>query len=81
MITGLLNAVLSLYQLLLIAYVVISLLKIPANRWTELLRSVVEPVLGHVRRLVNKYLPERFQVFDWSPVVLFLVIELVKILL
>lgn len=81
MITGLLNALLSLYQLLLIAYVVINVIKIPANRWTELLRSVVEPVLGYVRRLLNKYLPERFQKIDWSPVVLFLVIELVKILL
>ncbi len=75
---GLINGLLDVYKLLVIAYCVISLMKIPANRWTELLRSVIEPLLVPIRKLLAQYLPMQWQVLDWSPVVLILLVTLVQ---
>ena len=48
---GLIHGLLNVYKLLVIAYCVISLMGISANKWTELLRSVVEPLLLPIRKV------------------------------
>ena len=75
---GLIDLVLKVYKLLLLAYFVIGLLKIPNNRWTSLVARFVEPVLPPVRRALNEHLPKNWQVCDWSPVALYLVITLIQ---
>jgi len=75
---GLIHGLLNVYKLLVIAYVVISLMGISANKWTELLRSVVEPLLMPIRKLLAQYLPKNWQVIDWSPVVLIILVSLVQ---
>lgn len=74
---SLLNTALSLYRLAVIIYVVLSWLRIPANRWTELLRRLVEPVLSPIRRMLVRRLPSNWQMLDWSPAVLLLLLEIV----
>ena len=75
---GLIHGLLNVYKLLVIAYVVISLMGISANKWTELLRSVVEPLLLPIRKLLAQYLPKAWQIIDWSPVVLIILVSLVQ---
>ena len=75
---GLIHGLLNVYKLLVIAYCVISLMGISANKWTELLRSVVEPLLLPIRKLLAQYLPKSWQIFDWSPVVLIILVSLVQ---
>ena len=70
-----------LYKLLVVIYFILKLLKVPANKWTALLDSVIEPVLNPIRKLVNQYLPQKWQIIDWSPVALFLLITVVQWLL
>lgn len=74
---SLINMALSLYRLCVIAYVALSWLRIPANKWTELLRRLVEPVLAPIRRLLVRRLPSQWQILDWSPVVLLLALEVI----
>ena len=78
---SLLNTALSLYRFAVIAYVVISWLRIPANQWTELLRRLVEPVLAPIRRILVRRLPSNWQMLDWSSAVLLLLLEIVGSLL
>lgn len=78
---NLLSKVLDVYQLLVILYVVLAWLKVPANQWTEMLRSVIEPVLAPVRKLMAKYLPQNWMRVDWSPAALIVVIEIIQWLL
>ena len=80
-ITGLIDLVLLLFQLALIAYVIIAWLKPAANRWTELLNSVLEPVLAPVRKILVQKLPSKYQNFDWSPVSVFLIVAIIRIIL
>lgn len=80
MIEGLLVTALDLYKLLLIAYVVLSWLHINANRWTELLRRVIEPVLRPVRALLTARLPRQWQILDWSPLAVYLLVGLAQTL-
>lgn len=75
---SLISTVFSLYELALMAYVILSWVNIPANRWTELLRRIIEPVLTPIRRLLMSKLPARFQMLDWSPMVLLLLIGLAR---
>lgn len=77
MLYSLLNTALSLYRLAVIIYVVLSWLRIPANQWTELLRRLVEPVLSPIRRMLVRRLPSNWQMLDWSPAVLLLLLEIV----
>ncbi len=81
MLMGLVRGLLDVYKLLIIANCLISVLGVPANKWTELLRSVVEPLLAPIRRFLAQVLPAQFQVLDWSPVALFLVVTVIKWLL
>lgn len=73
--------IVKLYKLAVVVYFVLELLKIPANKWISLLASIIEPVLVPIRKLVNQYLPKKWQIIDWSPVVLFLLINVVQWLL
>ncbi|MBQ8554975.1 MAG: YggT family protein [Clostridia bacterium] len=81
MITNLIVALLDVYKLLLIVYVVLSWMKVSANKWTELLRSVIEPVLNPIRKFMAQKLPTDWQKIDWSPVVLWVLISIVQWLL
>lgn len=74
----LLNMLLSLYELALFIYVVMSWLRPAANRWTELLRRIVEPVLMPVRRFLVAKLPSRWQMMDWSPLAVWLLIGIAR---
>ena len=64
------NALIDIYKLLVLVHFILVLVKVPANKWTTLLSSIVEPALAPVRVLVNKYLPKKWQIIDWSPVAL-----------
>ena len=70
-----------LFDVALLIYVAMSWLRPTANRWTELLRKIVEPVLNPIRRILVEKLPPRWQIFDWSPQVAWLLVELVRYLL
>ena len=70
-----------LFDVALLIYVAMSWLRPTANRWTELLRKIVEPVLNPIRRILVEKLPARWQIFDWSPLVAWLLVELVRYLL
>ena len=78
MISGLIGFVLFLDQLVLIAYIVINLIKPTANKWTELIRALAEPVVVPIRKILVAKLPQKYQVFDWAPVVAIIAIELGK---
>lgn len=76
------RAALSVYNVLVLLYIVLKMINIPANKWTELLNSVVEPGLKIARKLMDRFLPSlRKPGIDWSPVVLFVGIIVVNILL
>ena len=75
------DTVISLFSLALIVYVVLSLLNITRNKWTELLTTIVEVVLNPIRTVLNAHLPTRWRILDWSPVAAFLLIGLVRSLL
>lgn len=78
---GLIEGLLDVYKLMVIGYCIISIMNIPANKWTELLRSVVEPLLVPIRRLLAQHLPRQWQILDWSPVVLIILVTIVQWLL
>ena len=70
-----------LFDVALLIYVAMSWLRPTANRWTELLRKIVEPVLNPIRRILVEKLPPRWQIFVWSPPVAWLLVERVRYLL
>ena len=72
------NTLIDIYKLLVLVYFIIMLVKVPANKWTTLLSSIVEPALVPVRVLVNKYLPKNWQIIDWSPVALLIGISIAQ---
>lgn len=72
------SLILSIFSLLLIVYYVLYLLQVPSNKWTELLHTIVDPVLNVTRELMRKYIPALTgKGIDWSPIVLFVAIRLV----
>lgn len=72
------NAIIDIFKLLVLVHFILTLVKVPENKWTTLLSSIVEPVLAPVRVLVNKYLPKNWQVIDWSPVALLIGISIAQ---
>ncbi len=66
-----------LFDVGLLLYVAISWLNITPNRWTELLRRYLEPILTPIRGVLMAKLPVSLQIFDWSPVVAWLLGELI----
>ncbi len=75
---GLINLVLDVYKLLVIVHFILTLVKAPSNKWTTLLASIVEPALVPFRKLLTKHLPKNWQIADWSPVALFIVITIIQ---
>lgn len=80
-ITGLIDLILLLFELALIVHALLSWLKPASNRWTELLESIVEPVLAPIRKILVQKLPSKYQVFDWSPLVAVLIVAIIRALL
>ena len=79
---GPIEFVLGIYNLVVIAHLVITLLRVPSNKWTEMLRSIVEPALKLVRPLLDRFFPqEGRRGFDWSPVALVVIIWVIQLLL
>ena len=72
------NTLLDVYKLLVLVHFILMLVKVPANKWTTLLGSIVEPALAPVRVLVNQYLPKNWQIIDWSPVALLIGISIAQ---
>lgn len=72
------NLLLDVYKLLVVVHFVLTLIKVPANRWTTLLDSLVEPVLSPIRRLLTAKLPKNWQIIDWSPIALVIAITILQ---
>lgn len=70
------NTLLDIYKLLVLVYFILTMVKVPANKWITLLASVVEPALKPFRKLVNQYMPKNWQIIDWSPVALLIGISI-----
>lgn len=76
------RTLISLYSLLVLAYAVISWIRVPDNSLTDLLRRVVEPAVEFTRRMLESFLPRLTQGrFDWSPLVLFAALKVIGFLL
>lgn len=67
---------LGLYSLAVIAHFVLSLVKPAANKWTELLNTIVEPVLQPIRKLLTSMFNASFDKFDWSHFVLLALLQI-----
>lgn len=80
-ITWLVGWALVLYEVMVIVHFVLALVKPASNKWVELLNCLVEPALRPIRRLLVEKLPARYQSFDWSHVVLILLVALIRVLL
>ena len=78
LIMGLIDVVFNLFNILLLIYVLLSWIHPVQNKWTELVRSLVEPVLTPVRRFLQKNVPNLMGTFDWSPVALWLLVSLIR---
>jgi len=77
----LIDIIFSLFEAALIIYVILSWIRPSANRWTELLRRVVEPVLSPVRRFLVAKMPRYLLFLDWSPVAVLLAMRIIRRLL
>ena len=78
MISRLLNGLLSLYELLIFVYVILSWIRPAANKWTTAIGRLVEPVLEPIRRFLREHIPQNFQILDFSPWVCILLIRVLK---
>lgn len=76
-----LSACISAYELALFIYVILSWIRPAASRWTELLRSIVEPPLVPIRRFMMRHIPLRWQFLDWSVLVMWLLLDVARNLL
>ena len=67
-----------IFCLLLLTHYILYLLKVPATKWTELLRTVIDPALKVTRQLMARFLPQLTgKGIDWAPVVLFVALRVV----
>lgn len=79
---GVISWILGLYSLLVLVHFILELVKVPQNKWTELLRSIVEPALQPTRELLKKLLPNLDgKGIDWSPLALIVIIWIVNTVL
>ncbi|NLB82514.1 MAG: YggT family protein [Clostridiaceae bacterium] len=72
----LLTRILSLVELLLLIRVIVSWLPIGYNKFIEILYMLTEPILAPIRRLIESSIGRIM--FDFSPIIAFLLIRLVK---
>ena len=59
-----LDMLLRLYMLIVLAVVIIRVLQVTPNKWTNLLDRMTEPLLSPIRAQLNKHLPESWNA-DW----------------
>ena len=76
-----LDMLLRLYMLIVLAVVIIRVLQVTPNKWTNLLDRMTEPLLSPIRAQLNKHLPESWNAVDLSPLVLLLLVWLVRAIL
>lgn len=69
-----LDMLLRLYMLIVLAVVIIRVLQVTPNKWTNLLDRMTEPLLSPIRAQLNKHLPESWNAVDLSPLVLLLLV-------
>ena len=71
---------LSLFNLCLLIYVILSWVRPASSRFTELVNRIVEPVITPVRRFLNAHWPRAWGVsgIDFSPLVLWILVGLVR---
>jgi len=76
------NIVFSVIELLILARVLLSWLPVDkSGRFFDLLYMVTEPILGPIRRMLERSPFGRNMMFDFSPVVAFLLISLARTLI
>ena len=75
---NLLILLLNIYTLVLVIHVIISWVKPASNKYTVLLSRVVEPVLEPIRRVLRQALPPQLQVLDFSPIVAWILISILR---
>jgi len=70
---------LEVYELIIIARVVISWMNVDKNQqWVKMLHSMTEPVLAPIRHFLQRF---NLGAMDLSPLVIILAIQLIKMLL
>lgn len=69
---------LDIAELLILIRAIVSWLPIGRNRFTEMLYSVTEPLLAPIRSLLYKAMGQRAVMIDFSPIIAFLIIGLLK---
>lgn len=78
MIKYLLFKLLNLAELILLVRIVLSWLPIGNNRFTDLLYTLTEPVLSPIRNLLDSAMGNRRIMIDFSPLIAFMLIGLLK---
>lgn len=78
LVVSILIRLLDLFDLLLLIYVILGWVRIRENRWTVLLRSVVEPVLNPIRAFLAARWPRLTAPLDWSPVAAWVLLALLR---
>lgn len=78
---GVYRAISLVFQIMeyaILARVLLSWIPLPNNQFTRLLYQITEPILGPVRSLINKSPIGGNSMIDFSPIVAFLLIGLVR---
>lgn len=75
------DLILRLYMLIVLAVIIVRLMQVTPNKWTNLLDRVTEPLLAPIRVQLNKRLPDNWKQMDLSLVVLLLLVWLVRAIL
>lgn len=78
MVINALIKLLDIVRFLILARVIISWLPIGYNRFIEMLYTLTEPILAPIRNLINKSMGDRGFMIDFSPIVAFLLINLIQ---
>jgi YggT family protein len=76
------NIVFSVIELMILARVLLSWLPVDkSGSFFDLLYMITEPILGPIRRMLEKSPFGRNMMFDFSPIVAFLLLSLVRALI
>lgn len=78
---NLLRLITWLYQLALLAYVVLSWIAPTKTTFMQQLARIIEPVLIPLRRLMGKYIPSQWMRVDWSPLAAWALVWLARVIL
>jgi YggT family protein len=72
------DLVFNIMEYAILARVLLSWIPLPNNLFTRLLYQITEPILGPVRSLLNKSAIGGNSMLDFSPIVAFILIGLVR---